>query len=90
MRLKAIGKRTSVAEVTAVTRLGVWMLVGDKEYFLPFEEYPWFKDAEVDGVFNVRLSGAGHLHWPALDVDLMVDGLSDPAKYPLVFKSGPA
>ncbi|WP_420886735.1 DUF2442 domain-containing protein [Candidatus Kuenenia stuttgartensis] len=27
-----------------------------------------------------------HLHWPDLDIDLEIDSLENPEKYPLVYK----
>jgi len=24
---------------------GFWLLLGDEELFIPFEQFPWFKDA---------------------------------------------
>jgi hypothetical protein len=90
MKLNAVGKRTSKVEVTAVTRFGLWILVHGNEYFLPFDQYPWFKNASLGKVFNVHLQGVSHLYWPELDVDLMVDGLRDITKYPLVFSAIPA
>jgi hypothetical protein len=38
----------------------------------------------VEHVFNVELLNGHHLHWPELDVDLELDGLNEPEKYPLI------
>jgi hypothetical protein len=57
-----------------------------KEYFLPFEKYPWFKDVKVSSIANVELLHNHHLYWPDLDVDLSIKILSNPEKYPLTFK----
>ena len=58
------------AEVTYISRNGLVLWVKDKEYYLPYEKYPWFKKATVDDIFNVRLLGRDHIRWEALDVDL--------------------
>jgi hypothetical protein len=86
MKSKQIGKNTSNAEVTNVSMLGVWVLVLDREYFLPFTHFPWFKDAKVAAIFNVELLNANHLFWPDLDIDLELNSLKDIKSYPLVFK----
>ncbi len=90
MKSKKVGKSISAAEsnveVSAITRNGLWILVENSEYFLDYEEYPWFKGARTDFVFNVKLWNGGHLFWPDLAVDLMVDGLVNRELYPLVAK----
>jgi hypothetical protein len=60
------------------------MLVGGRELFLAFEHFPWFRDASVNELFDVELSSPEHLHWPALDVDLAVESIEHPEKFPLV------
>jgi hypothetical protein len=74
---------TSAAEVTNISKHGFWLLVSDQEFFLPFEEFPWFEAAPIGAVLNVELQHEGHLRWPDLDVDLTVDSVRDPKRYPL-------
>ena len=76
-------------EVTNIDTHGFWLLVRGKEHFLPYEEYPWFRDARVRDILNVGLVNKDHLHWPALDVDLSVDSLENPEAYPLVCGNPP-
>ena len=45
---------------------GFW--AGDAELFLPFEDFPWFRDAPVGKVLNVQEPSPGHFYWPDLDV----------------------
>ena len=80
----ALGTSTSPAEVTNVDTHGIWIIVRNKEYFLSHEDFPWFRKARVEDVLNVELHHGVHLYWPALDVDLAVDSLENPGKYPLV------
>jgi len=80
------GKSTSVAEVSNISAHGFWLLIQDREYFLPFDEYPWFKNANISQILNVKLNHDHHLHWPDLDVDLEVESLANPTKYPLLYK----
>ena len=61
-------------------------LVQDTEYFLPYDDFPWFRQATVGQILNVRLLRQDHLHWPELDVDLCIDSLSEPDKFPLIYR----
>lgn len=83
------GRSTSQVEVTNVSPHGFWLLIDDREMFVPFKEFPWFRDASIREISNVELPSPHHLYWPNLDVDLAVDSLSNPEKYPLVSKAQP-
>ena len=74
------------AEVTNISQFGIWILFEQREFFLPFEEYPWFKNATVSAIHNVKTMKYGHLHWPDLDVDLSRDIFENSESYPLVYK----
>ncbi|OGB92605.1 MAG: hypothetical protein A2Z31_01040 [candidate division NC10 bacterium RBG_16_65_8] len=86
------GGRTSKVEVTNISKHGFWLLIRDRELFVPFAEYPWFKDASIGALLTVELLHAGHLYWPDLDVDLSVESIEYPERFPLVSKvqSNPA
>jgi len=60
--------------------------VKGKEYFLPYDEFPWFKDAKITDVLYVQLLQEFHLHWPSLDVDLDLNFLEDRSETPLVYR----
>lgn len=77
------GTATSEVEVTNISRHGFWILLGERELFLPFDEFPWFREAPVSHIVEVEVQGRGHLHWPALDVDLTVESIEHPERYPL-------
>ena len=79
------GASTSDVEVTNVGSHGLWLFVKGAEYFLPYEDYPWFRQATVGDILDVELLHESHLHWPALDVDLCLDSLADPGGYPLIY-----
>jgi len=70
--------------VTNIDSHGLWLFVKEKEYFLPYEDYPWFRDAKVSDIINVQLLRGAHLYWPALDVDLSVESIENPGKFPLI------
>jgi hypothetical protein len=71
-------------EVTNVSKHGFWLLLGDEELFVPFLEFPWFKDAPIMKLLNVEHPHEHHLYWPDLDVDLAVESIRHPERYPLV------
>jgi hypothetical protein len=77
---------TSEAEVTNISQHGFWLLLDGRELFAPFEEFPWFKQAPVQAILNVACPNPGHLYWPDLDVDLSVDSIEHPERYPLKAK----
>jgi hypothetical protein len=86
MRSSALGKNTSPAEVQDISRNGIWLLIQGREYFLPYAEYPWFKEARLSAIYNLELLHGTHLHWSDLDVDLELESLQQPERYPLVYK----
>ena len=86
MKLRNPGKNILNAEVTQISVHGIWLLVQGTEYFLPYQEFPWFKDAVISKVQNVRLTGKSHLYWPDLDVDLEIESLNSLKNYPLIYK----
>lgn len=77
------GTATSAPEVTRISRPSLWVLVDERELFLSFEEFPWFRGAPVEDVFRVERSAPDHLRWPALDVDLSVESIEHPERFPL-------
>ena len=86
MKSQKRGKVTSVAEVQNVSKTGIWVFVDGAEYFLSYKDYPWFKDATVSQIYNLKMVRGHHLHWPDIDVDLELESLKHPEKYPLTYK----
>lgn len=78
---------TSAIEVTNVSLHGFWLLWNNEEYFLAFEHFPWFKDASISAISNVELQGKEHIYWPDLDVDLSIEIINNPEKFPLQAKT---
>ena len=89
MNSAALGRNTSPVEVTNVSVHGFWLFVGEREHFLAFAEFPWFRDAAIGAITNVQLPSPRHLYWPDLDIDLAVESLAHPEKYPLVSQVQP-
>ena len=79
---------TSV-ELTNISRHGFWLLLGEREVFLSFKDFPWFRDAAIREISNVQRPHPHHLYWPDLDIDLAVDSIEHPERYPLVSKARP-
>jgi uncharacterized protein DUF2442 len=86
MKMKSAprGGRISRVEVTNVSTHGFWLLVDDREMFLPFDLFPWFRDASIGSLVNVERPHLQHLRWPELDVDLAIESIEHPERYPLV------
>jgi len=80
------GSPASGTEVTHVSSHGVWLYTDGRELFLPFDDFPWFKDAPIGKIINVEQASPGHLRWPDLDIDLAIDSIEDPDKFPLQAK----
>jgi len=83
MKSSSAGKNTSV-RVENITPFGIWLLIKRREYFLDFDIFPYFREQSIKAVQNVNLLHDVHLYWPDLDVDLEIDNLENPEKYPLV------
>lgn len=72
--------------VENITPFGLWLFVNGREYFLNYQDYPYFREQTIKAIQNVKLLHSCHLYWPDLDVDLEIDNLENPEKYPLKSK----
>ena len=88
MSSSAPGKSTSEVEVTNISGHGVWLLVRGRELFMPYADFPWFRDQPVKAIFKVEEPFPGHFHWPEIDVDLTVDMIEHPERFPLKARGG--
>jgi len=79
----APGQDTSEVEVTNISTHGIWLLVRDKELFMSYEDFPWFKDQPVKSILNVKEQSPGHFYWPEIDVDLTAEMIEHPGRFPL-------
>jgi len=80
---------TSQVEVSGITGHGIWLFLGEREVFLSFKKFPWFRNAPISGVLHVERPQPHHLYWPDLDVDLHLDSISDPKRFPLLSRERP-
>ncbi len=83
------GKPSSDIEVTNVSLHGFWLFLDDRELFVAFEQFPWFREVSIRELVNVQHPHPHHLYWPDLDVDLAVESIEDPEMYPLVSRVRP-
>lgn len=89
MKSGALGRSTSQVEVTNVSPHGFWLFIGEQELFVSFTDFPWFKMASIQEISRVELPSSNHLYWPDLDIDLAVESLTHPERYPLVSQAQP-
>lgn len=82
---KKPGKTTSKAEIQNISNHGIWIIVNEHEYYIPFTKFPWFLKATVEQIYNLKLFHGKHIHWPALDIDIELDSLKNPDAYPLQY-----
>lgn len=86
MSSNLLGKPTSGVEVTNISNHGVWLLAHGKEFFMPYDDFPWFRNAPVGKILNVEEPTSNHFYWPDLDVDLTPEIIEHPKRFPLKSK----
>ena len=79
------GTNTSV-KVHAIVSNGIMIEAYGNTYFLPYKSNPWFENAKITDVFNIEPVGYTGIRWDALDVDLSIESLTNPERYPLIAK----
>jgi hypothetical protein len=90
MKSAVHGRPISDVEVANVSHHGFWLLLGDRELFVSFKQFPWFRDASIGQLCNVRRPHPHHLYWPDLDVDLAVESIDHPERFPLLSRVRPS
>jgi len=88
MNSQPLGKHTLSVEITNISSHGIWLLTGDMELFISFDKFPWFKDIPIGKILNVKEPTPGHFYWPELDVDLGIESIEHPERFPLKSKAG--
>lgn len=86
MKSSGNGRNISVS-VENITPFGIWLFAAGREHFLNYRDYPYFRDQTLKAIQAVQLLHGYHLYWPDLDVDLEIDNLENPEKYPLKWKA---
>jgi hypothetical protein len=88
MRSAERGTSTSGVELSNVSQHGLWLLIDGVEHYLPFDEFPWFRDATIRQLSRIDRPTIDHFYWPELDVDLSLGSIKRPEDYPLASRSG--
>ena len=81
-------KPTSV-NVRSIMPDGIFLSVLGNDYYLSYDRLPWFRDAKTSDIFNVEMYGTDGIRWNKLNVELEIDSLKYPERYPLVMKRTP-
>ena len=76
------------AEALNVSPHGFWLLMAAEELFVPFDQFPWFRNATLAQISKVDRPSPNHLYWPDLDVDPTVESIRHPQQVPLVSGAG--
>ena len=74
-------------EVTNVSAHGLWLLAYEKELFMPYDDFPWFKNQTIESILNVEEQSTNHFYWPDIDVDLSLESIEHPELFPLKAKN---
>ena len=72
--------------VLMINDKGIMLSVKGNDYFISYNRIPWMKHACISDALEVRMSGRNAIEWPKLDVDLEIDSLKHPERYPLIMK----
>ena len=88
MKSQEHGANTSDIEVTNISSHGFWLWLSDREIFVAFSEFPWFRNASVAQITAVEWPAPDHLYWPELDLDLSIRSIETPEEFPLKFHAG--
>ena len=81
--------QNTLASVLMINSQGIMISVLGHDYFLSYNRVPWLKDARISDVLNIEVSGRSAIAWPALDVDLEIESLKHPERYPLLMNRSP-
>ena len=73
-------------KVLMINDKGIMLSVKGNDYFISFNRIPWLKSATIMDALNVKMSGRNAIEWPTLDIDLEIDSLKHPERYPLIMK----
>lgn len=74
------------ASVLMINAQGIMLSVQGHDYFLSYNRIPWMQDAPIRSVLNVQMSGPESIEWLDLNVNLKIESLRHPERYPLIIK----
>jgi hypothetical protein len=67
-----------------MARLGLTLVVLFR--FFSFEAFPWSIDTPLGLVVYVEESTSGHFYWPDPSIDLGIESIEHPERFPLRFE----
>ena len=76
----------SSVSVLMINDKGIMLSVKGNDYFISYNRMPWIKNASITDALNVQMSGRNAIEWPTLNIDLEIDSLKHPKRYPLIMK----
>lgn len=85
------GEPTFTVEVLELTDVQLTLSLhgpdtGPCELPIFLADYPELLSKDPGAVRFVQRPQRNHLYWPLLDLDLSIDGIQNPDRYPLVFR----
>lgn len=85
------GEPTFTVEVLELTDVQLTLSLhgpdtGPCELPIFLADYPELLSKDPGAVRFVQRPHRNHLYWPLLDLDLSIDGIQNPDRYPLVFR----
>ena len=57
---QSLGKHTLAVEVNNISSHGIWLITGERELFISYDKFPWFKDVPIGKILNVEEPSPGH------------------------------
>ncbi len=79
-------KELTQVRVLMINDKGIMLSVKGNDYFISYNRIPWMKNACISDALDVQMSGRNAIEWPKLDIDLEIDSLKHPERYPLIMK----
>lgn len=83
------GLQNTSVSVLMINAQGIMLSVQGNDFFISYNRVPWLRDARISDVLNVRMSGRSAIEWETLGVDLEIESLKHPERYPLIMKRNP-
>jgi len=50
---------------------------------MSYDDFPWFKNQPINAILRVEEPSPNHFYWPEMDIDLTVEMIKHPERFPL-------
>lgn len=84
MKSAGPGPGTFPVEVRDISAEGFRLWLDEEALVVRFAEFPWFRTATAAELTRVERPAPDHLYWPTLDIDLAVESIRHPERFPLL------